>query len=76
MVSSEPPLTHSGNSTCILDFGLPMLLAPRANALLANPGTGPPGPGTRPDTMTVPLSLVCERDLDDINNMHVVQNSK
>jgi len=68
MVSSEPPLTHSGNSTHLLDSAVTM---PQGTAINAEVATGarPLGAGPGQVISLESLSLVYEHDLDDINNM-------
>src|SRR5882724_5591917 len=71
MVSSEPPLAQSGNSTHLLDVGIPAPQVP-APSLVVGTASGPPVA----DRRTIDLSVVRERALDDINNMRTMRNER
>ena len=75
MISSEPPLSHSGNSTQLLDDRRPVLgvqpLAPIPDLRMGTSGIGPILQPT-----SDPLSLISEHSQDNINNMHNLRNKR
>jgi len=75
MVSSEPPLTHLGNSTRLLDIEVPknqVMVPPPVIEFGAEPLDSRPWTLERND----PLLLAREHDLDNINNMHMARNER
>ena len=75
MVSSEPPLARSGNSTHLLDVGIPARQVPETSHSV---GITAGLPVSNPKALVTPeeLAVVRERALDDINTGAVSGMSK
>jgi len=75
MVSYEPPLARSGNSTHLLDVGIPVRQAPETSHSV---GITAGLPVSNPKALVTPeeLAVVCECTLDDINNRRSVRNEQ
>src|SRR5882724_10525474 len=75
MVSYEPPLARSGNSTHLLDIRIPMRQAPETSHSV---GITAGLQVSNPKALVTPeeLAVVCECALDDINNRCSVRNEQ
>ena len=75
MVSSDPPLARLGNSTHLLDVGIPLLQDPMPGPVVET-ATGPLVASSR--TLVTPDMLLVVREfaLDDINNICTIRNEK